>query len=103
VEFVEPAEARTAFRRLAYSRFKHVPLYLEWAPDDTFHCVDGKQEEKLNAANIAENEKQEDEIEPEPDTTLFIKNLKFETDENSIRQVTKSTDFKGPKSPAIIS
>jgi len=22
-----------AFRQLAYSKFKHLPLYLEWAPD----------------------------------------------------------------------
>lgn len=32
VEFAEPSEARTAFRNLAYTRFHHVPLYLEWAP-----------------------------------------------------------------------
>lgn len=32
VEFLVAANARTAFRRLAYTRFQHVPLYLEWAP-----------------------------------------------------------------------
>lgn len=36
VEFLEPSEARAAFRKLAYSRFKNLPLYLEWAPDDAF-------------------------------------------------------------------
>ena len=36
VEFVEPFEARKAFTKLAYSKFKHLPLYLEWAPDDSF-------------------------------------------------------------------
>merc|ERR1719192_3099505 len=36
IEFAEPSEARTAFRKLAYSKFHNAPLYLEWAPDDTF-------------------------------------------------------------------
>uniref|UniRef100_A0A161MZX5 Rna-binding protein 19 n=1 Tax=Triatoma infestans TaxID=30076 RepID=A0A161MZX5_TRIIF len=35
VEFLEPSEARIAFKRLAYSKFKYLPLYLEWAPDDS--------------------------------------------------------------------
>lgn len=36
VEFLEPTEAKTAFRKLAYSKFKHIPLYLEWAPINCF-------------------------------------------------------------------
>jgi multiple RNA-binding domain-containing protein 1 len=32
VEFLSPADARAAFKRLAYRRYQHVPLYLEWAP-----------------------------------------------------------------------
>lgn len=36
VEFLEPADARRAFKGLAYKRFQHVPLYLEWAPADIF-------------------------------------------------------------------
>ncbi|KAI8513353.1 putative RNA-binding protein 19, partial [Branchiostoma belcheri] len=36
VEFLEPSEARTAFYRLAYTKFQHVPLYLEWAPTEIF-------------------------------------------------------------------
>jgi multiple RNA-binding domain-containing protein 1 len=36
VEFMDPSEARNAFTRLAYSKFKHLPLYLEWAPEETF-------------------------------------------------------------------
>lgn len=36
VEFLEPSEAKTAFTKLAYTKFKHLPLYLEWAPSDTF-------------------------------------------------------------------
>ena len=32
VDFLEAADARRAFKGLAYKRFQHVPLYLEWAP-----------------------------------------------------------------------
>lgn len=32
VEFLAASDARKAFKRLAYTRFQHVPLYLEWAP-----------------------------------------------------------------------
>ena len=33
VEFYEASEAKSAFRRLAYSKYKGAPLYLEWAPE----------------------------------------------------------------------
>merc|ERR1740122_431319 len=36
IEFADPSEARAAFTKLAYSKFHNAPLYLEWAPDDTF-------------------------------------------------------------------
>mmetsp|Transcript_13137 Transcript_13137/g.23792 ORF Transcript_13137/g.23792 Transcript_13137/m.23792 type:complete len:180 (+) Transcript_13137:1068-1607(+) len=32
VEYGHATDAKRAFRKLAYKRFKHVPLYLEWAP-----------------------------------------------------------------------
>ena len=32
VEYGHSTDAKRAFRRLAYRRFKHVPIYLEWAP-----------------------------------------------------------------------
>ncbi|ORZ32517.1 hypothetical protein BCR44DRAFT_1487118 [Catenaria anguillulae PL171] len=36
VEFLVAADAKAAFRSLAYKRFKNLPLYLEWAPKDCF-------------------------------------------------------------------
>lgn len=36
IEFNERQEARDAFKKLAYRKFKSVPLYLEWAPVDVF-------------------------------------------------------------------
>lgn len=36
VEYLEPQDARRAFKSLAYKRYQHVPLYLEWAPKGIF-------------------------------------------------------------------
>lgn len=47
VEFLEPTEARAAFRKLAYSKFKTLPLYLEWAPEGTFRTAATKALEQL--------------------------------------------------------
>ncbi|KAM7311817.1 putative RNA binding motif protein [Ixodes scapularis] len=121
VEFQEPSEARTAFRRLAYSKFKHVPLYLEWAPVGVFKektvpkptlkeeptkaSEDGEKE-----AEKAERQEEEEEEEepPEPDTTLFVKNLNFSTTEEALREhfagcgpihevtIAKKKDLKNP-------
>ena len=38
VEFGEAADARRAFKGLAYKRFQNIPLYLEWAPAGTFNA-----------------------------------------------------------------
>uniref|UniRef100_A0A1B6DA95 RRM domain-containing protein n=1 Tax=Clastoptera arizonana TaxID=38151 RepID=A0A1B6DA95_9HEMI len=111
VEFLEPSEARSAFTKLAYTKFKYMPLYLEWAPEDTFSASftkgksvkgevnDQNKLEKTESEDEAEEgddikkkvkdeekEESEEEIEPEADTTLFIKNINFDTDEDSIRK-----------------
>lgn len=130
VEFLDAGEARTAFRKLAYSKFKMLPLYLEWAPENTFKTASttamatidaGKSEsEKTNTnkkkpnvfskenynkiqkgeriesdeeqkeredVNEGKEEGDDDEdIEPEPGTTLFLRNLNFATREDAIRE-----------------
>lgn len=35
MDFVEPTEARAAYKGLAYRSYKHMPMYLEWAPVNT--------------------------------------------------------------------
>lgn len=115
IEFCDPSEAKQAFKKLAYSKFKNVPLYLEWAPEQTFTTtlngepIIPKQEEEvsshnetitqealkiqpttqLNADENLENRTIEDdnsnieedlmEEAPEPNTTLFLRNLNFKT------------------------
>ena len=38
VEYTESADARRAFKSLAYKRFQNIPLYLEWAPAGIFNA-----------------------------------------------------------------
>lgn len=122
IEFLEPTEARTAFRKLAYSKFKDLPLYLEWAPENTFKTAATKAIEPLpenpfektqaelvaaavkvnvfddsrrkaheeaerlekEQASLAEQD-EDDGTEPEPNTTIFLRNLNFATREPAVR------------------
>ena len=38
VEFAESADARRAFKALAYKRFQKIPLYLEWGASWHLPC-----------------------------------------------------------------
>ncbi|MBN3300036.1 RBM19 protein, partial [Amia calva] len=98
VEFLEPTEAKRAFTRLAYTKFQHVPLYLEWAPMGIFTApLPAKKEEPLQKPGSVtetetkpapEDESSEDnEEESIPGTTLFIKNLNFSTTEEMLQDV----------------
>lgn len=82
VEFMEPSEARAAFTKLAYSKFRNMPLYLEWAPKDSLSVNTTKTEQPVQV----EVEK-DDETEPEEGTTLFVKNLNFETTDEALKKV----------------
>uniref|UniRef100_A0A2M4BDT8 Putative rna-binding protein 19 n=1 Tax=Anopheles marajoara TaxID=58244 RepID=A0A2M4BDT8_9DIPT len=111
VEFLEPSEARKAFKKLAYTNFQSQPLYLEWAPENTFKsssAPDGAKEVKQESngnttvkespdeetvqpaagTNVPKKEEEplEDDTEPEEGTTLFIKNLSFKTVEATIQE-----------------
>lgn len=146
IEFCDPSEAKQAFKKLAYSKFKNVPLYLEWAPEQTFTTtlngepIIPKQEEEvsshnetitqealktqpttqLNADENLENRTIEDdnsnieedlmEEAPEPNTTLFLRNLNFKTVPDTIHNHFKHlgpihtveiAKRKDPKNPRI--
>ncbi|XP_078083132.1 putative RNA-binding protein 19 [Mustelus asterias] len=95
VEFLEPTEAKQAFTKLAYSKFQHVPLYLEWAPMDVF-CSPNPEMKKpeknpINTAQDAEakdenevDDLSEDEEERIPGCTLFVKNINILTTEETL-------------------
>lgn len=114
IDFVEPSEAKRAFKKLAYSKFKHVPLYLEWAPDNVFktrkhnsETIAEEQDESIantkpqktgEKNQFMDDETKNDELErfdnddvdeeedeaPEDGTTIFLRNLNFETIESTI-------------------
>ena len=88
VEFLEPNEAKVAFRKLAYSKFKSVPLFLEWAPADTFSSAYDPTVPKIqkvqvevpkNASTAIKLPDSDSETETTPVATLFVKNLNFDT------------------------
>ncbi|KAL0272301.1 UNVERIFIED_CONTAM: hypothetical protein PYX00_005331 [Menopon gallinae] len=89
VEFIEPSEAKKAFRKVAYSKFKNVPMYLEWAPEKIFK--NAPPNKVVNEGESAEKEKNEEPVkkteeENKKGTTIFVKNLNFSTEENSLRK-----------------
>lgn len=103
-EFLEPAEARRAFTGLAYKRYRHVPLYLEWAPEGIFSTgskVDIKGAKALAVADATSDlakearEKTKAKVEAANDLggktanedakSIFIKGLDFGTVENKLR------------------
>ncbi|KAJ8380369.1 hypothetical protein SKAU_G00011470 [Synaphobranchus kaupii] len=93
VEFLEPTEAKRAFTRLAYTKFQHVPLYLEWAPVGVFSAPlpckaenppEETEPESQNADSAAEQCSDEESV---PGSTLFIKNLNFTTTEETLQGV----------------
>ncbi|XP_065936670.1 probable RNA-binding protein 19 isoform X2 [Magallana gigas] len=120
VEYLDPTEAKLGFRNLAYTKFQHVPLYLEWAPMEVFRKLavrENKKQEESADSGIPEEaradeessgESGEEDAGPEPDSTLFVKNLNFSTSEEGLRQkfkkcgairavsVAKKKDMKNP-------
>lgn len=85
VEFTEATHAKTAFMKLAYTKFKHLPLYLEWAP---MGVMDGKvKKEPAREKKHEGGESSGDAGEEKGDhsTTLFVKNLNFSTTEEALQ------------------
>ncbi|CAG8619995.1 6527_t:CDS:10 [Funneliformis mosseae] len=106
IEFLHPTEARNAFTNLAYKKFKGVPLYLEKAPSGVFKNDESSEQEGKKVVSSA------DLVEPTPDidddnvdvdsevtATLFVKNISFETTEEGLKNLFKSTP--GMKSAKI--
>ena len=105
VECLDPSEARNAFTNLAYRNFHKAPLYLEWAPIDTFvQSFTSSSKETLNEKSgenksMQDNEKTVDE-EVSAGLTLFVKNLNFDTTDDGLRQHFEKC---GPLSLSLVS
>ncbi|KAJ2708145.1 Multiple RNA-binding domain-containing protein 1 [Coemansia spiralis] len=104
VEFLEPSEARAAFRHLAYKRLKDAPIYLERAPQDVFAVAYDPSAHGPDAEKAGGSAKTTVDALHEPVATadvasvavqgsgqtgcvLFVKNLNFDTTEDTLRRV----------------
>lgn len=93
VEFFEPSEARKAFRSLAYKKYQHVPLYLEWAPVKVFNKL-APQPSKADATKGvkaavagAPDLPDDDENAADARNTVWVKNLSFATKEPALEKL----------------
>ncbi|GKY96477.1 hypothetical protein MPSEU_000607200 [Mayamaea pseudoterrestris] len=88
VEYIHMNDAKSAFKRLAYKRFKSVPLYLEWAPLMAV-SADPKEShvaEDMPSKNVVEAENDMEDASDGPSSTIFVKNLNFATSEERLRE-----------------
>lgn len=74
IEFAEQAHAENAFKSLSYYEFKEEPLYLEWAP---LGLIDENKEKEIE---------EQKELNEQKSRTLFVKNLNFDTAEDTLKQ-----------------
>lgn len=100
VVFIEAAQARAAFKGLAYKRYKDAPLYLEWAPSNILASTTKSENNVSNGTDVAEKdvnrvllEQRVEEIPNEdidPDRvesrSLYLKNLSFKTSDDTLRK-----------------
>lgn len=89
IEFLEPSKAKQAFVKWAYRRFHHKPLYLEWAPVNTFTSTYSAFKETKIKENIEKESEKEEPVEENADLgegkTIFVKNINFETTEEKMK------------------
>ncbi|KAG3115156.1 Multiple RNA-binding domain-containing protein 1 [Phytophthora idaei] len=96
VEFLEPSEARKAFRSLAYKKYQHVPLYLEWAPVKVFDrpassnikaSASEQKGIKTTAAVVPDVDDDGDTAVGDACHTICVKNLNFSTKEAALEKI----------------
>ncbi|KAI2491929.1 RNA recognition motif containing protein [Fragilaria crotonensis] len=93
VEYDHPVDAKRAFKKLAYKRFKSVPLYLEWAPLSATvpNPANDKDSDHVNKVHNSRNEEEgesmavDDQIDTGTSSSIYVKNLSFSTTEEQLR------------------
>lgn len=78
VKFFEAQNARSTFRALAYTKFKQLPLYLEWAPDGIVKAKPTVKDSTVKDDDTATSSSYET-------TAVFVKNLNFATDDEALK------------------
>mmetsp|Transcript_1770 Transcript_1770/g.3824 ORF Transcript_1770/g.3824 Transcript_1770/m.3824 type:complete len:860 (+) Transcript_1770:108-2687(+) len=103
VEYGHANDARRAFRRLAYKKFKHIPLYLEWAPlskeakeesqstpRTDGHVVKDVVDKDLKSNALSTNETADESV----SQSIYIKNLNFQTTEDQLKTAFAKAGFQ---------
>ena len=88
IEFQDDIGASKAFLNLAYKKYHHSPLYLEWAPLGLLKPLTAQHtqttpmstESVLDTVHAAMNS-------PTITNTVYVKNLNFDTTENTLRTI----------------
>lgn len=113
IDFVEPTDARAAFKGLSYRKYHNVPIYLEWAPTGIIDknkaalakSKPRKAEEVNEQSNSGSSDQQatsDKEAEDEESySTLFVKNLNFTSDEDSLQHHINGLGIKGLRTVSI--
>lgn len=109
VEFLEPSEARAAFKSMAYRRYKDSLLYLEKAPSGFFKTkfdpnAQKQQEQTKDEPKVALSssdllESSETDAGNADTATLFVKNLNFATKPDGLKKAFEG--IKGYRSSRI--
>mmetsp|Transcript_3809 Transcript_3809/g.4468 ORF Transcript_3809/g.4468 Transcript_3809/m.4468 type:complete len:747 (+) Transcript_3809:208-2448(+) len=103
VSFYEKRSAKKCFKSLAYKRYKRVPIYLEWAPENVLKCLNSDQNEKQDS--YLEVSTRQDDVEIENTSTglhtLFVKNLNFDTTEENLRKHFIKVGSQGKKDAVL--
>jgi multiple RNA-binding domain-containing protein 1 len=98
VEYGHATDARRAFRKLAYKKFKHVPLYLEWASmktggkqippseDNTVDAPNQGSSDFLVKPGLLEEDPSMETANTGLSQTVYVKNLNFATNEDQLEQ-----------------
>ncbi|PAA75618.1 hypothetical protein BOX15_Mlig023874g6, partial [Macrostomum lignano] len=82
VAYATPQEARTAYRRTAFTRFVDRPLYLEWAP---VGCLDQENKKQQEKAEATTDKQTQDEADQPTANKVLIRNVAFQANSKELR------------------
>jgi multiple RNA-binding domain-containing protein 1 len=117
VDYVEPSEARAAFKALAYRSYHKQPLYIEWAATDLLNrdvaaatnqssTSKAKQQASSSSSSsiqaiAASNSAPIVADDLQDYSTLYVKNLSFETTEESLSRYLHQIGLQGVRTISI--
>ncbi|CAD7970022.1 unnamed protein product [Amoebophrya sp. A120] len=108
VQFASSVEAERCFNKVNFSRYKHVPLFLEWAPEQIFRNagelpskdqatknqkvqesagVSGDATSAKQGANGDQQGEEQTTDQQHPSCSIFVKYLNFNTTEMKLEQI----------------